>query len=215
MGTSKLEIYQRAIVHCKQTPVTSLSENNEARRLCDLHYAPMLQSLMEAGFWTHAMRTAEITVNTSVTPAFGYAYAHDIPTDFVRKYVVSASETIDPPLDYHSDGRAYLIEAGYLWSDATPLYLRYTSNDSAYGLDLSRWPERLTEAACTELACRIVPKLTGSSELQSNLMSLKAMALGKANTFEALQQPTQTSRPGRWMSDRFSQHRGSADYRRA
>ena len=50
MATSKLEIYQRAVLHCKQTPVTSLGENNEARRLCDVHYEPMLQSLMEAGF---------------------------------------------------------------------------------------------------------------------------------------------------------------------
>lgn len=215
MATTKLEIYQRAILHCKQTPVTSLSENNEARRLCDVHYVPMLQSLMEAGFWTHAMRTAEITVNGGVTPAIGYAYAHDLPADFVRKYVVSASETMEPPLDYHTDGRAYLIEGGYLWSDVTPLYLRYTSNDAAYGLDLTKWPERLTEAACTELAYRIVPKLTGSSDLQHNLMSLKSMALGKANTFEALQQPTQTSRPGRWMTDRFSDRRSSLDYRRA
>ncbi|MEO1159241.1 MAG: hypothetical protein AAFW74_02150 [Pseudomonadota bacterium] len=215
MATTKLEIYQRAILHCKQTPVTSLGENNEARRLCDLHYAPMLQSLMEAGFWTHAMRTARITENDSITPAFGYAYVHDIPADFVRKYSVSASETLDPPLDYHSDGSAYLIEGGYLWSDVTPHYLRYTSNDAAYGLDLGRWPERLTEAACTELACRIAPKLTGSSELQGNLMSLKALALGKANTFEALQQPAQAGRPGRWVSDRFSGRRSSLDHRRA
>jgi hypothetical protein len=215
MATSKLEIYQRAILHCKQTPVTSLSENNEARRLCDVHYEPMLQSLMEAGFWTHAMRSVEIAANESVTPAAGYAHAHDLPADFVRKYVVSASDTMDPPLDYLGDGRAYLIEGGYLWCDVTPLYLRYTSNAPGYGLDLTQWPERLAEAACTDLAYRIAPKLTGSSELQHNLMSLKSMALGQANTFEALQQPTRTSRPGRWLTDRFSGRRASRDYRRA
>ena len=215
MATSKLEIYQRAVLHCKQTPVTSLGENNEARRLCDVHYEPMLQSLMEAGFWSHAMRTVEISANLNVTPAAGYAYAHSLPADFVRKYVVSASGTMDPPLDHFLDRRAYLIEGGYLWSDATPLYLRYTSNDAGYGLDLTQWPERLTEAACTELAYRIAPKLTGSSDLQHNLMSLKSLALGKANTFEALQQSPQTSRPGRWVSGRFSSHGSSLDYRRA
>ena len=215
MATSKLEIYQRAILHCKQTPVASLSENNEARRLCDIHYGPMLQSLMEAGFWTHAMRTTQITVNVGVTPAFGYAYAHDLPTDFVRKYAVSASENLEPPLDYQTDSRAYLIEGGYLWCDATPLYLRYTSSDASYGLDLGRWPERLTEAACTELAYRIVPKLSGSSQLRGELVRLKQDALGKANTYEALQQPAQTGRPGRWITDRFSSRRSSLDHRRA
>ncbi len=215
MGTSKLEIYQRAILHCKQTPVTSLVEANEARRLCDVHYAPMLQCIMEGGFWTHAMRTTEITVNAGVTPAFGYAYAFDIPSDFVRKYVVSNSQTMNPPLDHQTGGTAYLIEGGYLWADSTPIYLRYTSNDSSYGLDLTRWPERLTEAACVELAYRIAPKLTGSSELKSELFNLKADTLGKANTFEALQQPAQVSRAGRWVTGRFSGRRTGTDYRRA
>ncbi len=215
MGTTKLEIYQRAILHCKQTPVTSLTEANEARRLCDVHYAPMLQCLMEGGFWTHAMRTVSITTNTGVTPAFGYAYAFDTPSDFVRLYMVSLSENMIPPLDHQLGGNAYLIEAGYIWADSTPLYVRYTSNDSNYGLDLTKWPERLTEAAATELAYRIVPKLTGSSELKSELFELKADALGKANTFEALQQPTQVARAGRWVTDRFSDRRSSLDYRRA
>jgi len=215
MGTTRLEIYQRAILHCKQTPVTSLGEANEARRLCDVHYAPMLQCIMEAGFWTHAMRTTEITVNAGVSPAFGYAHAHDMPSDLVRKYAVSASETMEPPLDYQAGGTAYLIEGGYLWADSTPLYLRYTSSDAGYGLDLTRWPERLTEAATLELAYRIAPKLTGSSELRNDLMSLKTQALGKANTFEALQQPARRGRAGRWVSDRFAGTRTGADYRRA
>lgn len=215
MGTTKLEIYQRAILHCKQTPVTSLTENNEARRLCDVHYDATLQCLMEGGFWTHAMRTVEITVNEAVTPAFGYAYAFDLPSDMVRKYVVSTSETMEPPLDFTTGGTAYLIEGGYLWADTTPIYIRYTSKDSSYGLDLTKWPERLTEAAATELAYRIAPKLTGSSELKSELFNLKADTLGKANTYEALQQPTQRGRPGRWVTDRFSDRRSSLDYRRA
>ena len=209
MPTSKLEIYQRAILHCGQTPVTTLVENTEARRLCDLHYEPLLRGLMEAGFWTHAMRTVKLSANTGVPPVAGFAHAHDLPADFVRKYVVSASDTLEPPLDGFGNGHAYLIEAGYLWSGATPLYLRYTSNDPAYGLDLARWPERLAEAAATELAWRIAPKLTGSGDLRYRLMALKQMALGRANTFEALQQPPQRTRAGHWVTTRFSNRSGT------
>lgn len=215
MATTKLEIYQRAILHCKQTPVTSLTENNEARRLCDVHYDAMLQGLMEGGFWTHAMRTVEISENTGATPEQGYAYAHDVPSDFVRKYEVSLSDNMWMPLDHQMGGTAYLIQNDLISCDSTPIYLRYVSNGVSYGLDLTRWPERLTEAAATELAYRIAPKLTGSSELRGELMKLKADALGKANTFEALQQPAQVSRAGRWVTDRFSDRRSSTDYRRA
>ena len=164
---------------------------------------------MEAGFWAHAMRTVKLSANSGIQPVAGFAHAHDLPADFVRKYVVSASDTLEPPLDGFGHGRAYLIEAGHLWSGATPLYLRYTSNDPAYGLDLGRWPERLAEAAATELAWRIAPKLTGSGDLHYRLMALKQVTLGRANTFEALQQPPQRARAGNWVTARFSNRAGT------
>jgi len=215
MGTTKLEIYQRAILHNRMTPVTTLLEDNEARRLCDVHYAPTLQHMLESGFWRHAIRTVEITQNTSVTPAFGYEYAHDEPSDFVRRYVVSASDTLEPPLDYLTSNNPYLMEGGYIWANVSPIYLRYVSNDSNYGLDLTKWPEVLTEAASLELAYRICPKLTGSAELQKELDERRVAALGKANQLESLQQPTQTARPGRWVSSRFRDGYSGDDYRRA
>ena len=215
MGTTKLEIYQRAILHNRMTPVTSLDESVEARRLCDVHYTPMLNFVLENGFWRHAMRSVEITQNTGVTPAFGYEYAHDVPNDFVRRYVVSASDTLEPPLDHMSSGNAYLIESNYIWTNVTPIYLRYVSNDSSYGLDLTRWPETLTEAATLELAYRICPKLTGSAELVDDLNKMRVEALGKANQLESLQQASQATRPGRWVSSRFRDGYTGDDYRRA
>lgn len=204
MGTTKLALYQRAILHCRATPITSLSEDVEVRRLCDLHYDAVLTHMMESGFWTHAMRSVEITENTGVTPAFGYTYAHDMPSDFIRLYTVSASEFYKPPLDYHTSGSAYLIEGGYIWANVTPLYMRYTSNDSSYGLDLTKWTDRLAEATSVELAYRICPKLTGSAELTGELDQKRRETLGKAQTLDSLQQPTQTGRAGSWMRSRHA-----------
>jgi hypothetical protein len=159
MGTTRLEIYQRAILHCKQTPVTSLGEANEARRLCDVHYAPMLQCIMEAGFWTHAMRTTEITVNAGVSPAFGYAHAHDMPSDLVRKYAVSASETMEPPLDYQAGGTR---PAGNTMSaSAVPLtvwrFLQAIPLSRASTMHPPR-PTRPTGASMTrQMPCRPLP----------------------------------------------------------
>ena len=198
MGTTKLQLYKRAVLHCKQTPPTSLTENIEARRLCDVHYDDVVAWMLEGGFWRHAMRSVEITENTGVTQAFGFEYAHDVPIDFVKLHTVSSSGTFSPPLDGMDGGDAYLLEANYFWTNTTPLYLRYVSNDSQYGTDLTKWSERLSEAFSLELATRICSKLTGSGSLADSLKTEAARAIKMAGTLESLQQPTNPLRTGRW-----------------
>jgi hypothetical protein len=214
MGTTKLALYQRAAGHCKTTAPSTLTENLKVRRLLDLHYQPAMDMLMEGGFWNCAMRSVKITENATISEAFGYTYAHDIPTDLVRIYTVSSSDTFDPPLDEQMGGYGYLLEGQKIWADVTPIYLRYTSDGSDYGTDLTRWTERMAEAMALELAYRVAPELTGSDQLTGLLMRLKEEALGKANTFDALQQTSKTAREGRWTQSRFSNGR-SRSYQRA
>lgn len=213
MGTTKLQLYKRAIIHCKQTPISALTDNVESRRRCDDHYDDVLAWMMEQAFWRIGMRTVEITQNVGVSPAFAYEYAHDLPTDFVKKHTISASEFLDPPLDGQNGPNQYLMEGGYIWANTTPIYMRYMSNDSSYGLDLTRWTEGMAEAASTQLGARIAPVLAGSDELADELDKRSRMLASKAATFDAMQQPTQAMRTGRWLGHRFSGRIN--DYRRA
>jgi len=212
--TTKLQLYKRAAHHVGHTPPASLTEAVEVRRACDDHYDDVLDHMLEHGFWTDAMRSVEITENTAVTEEFGFSYAHDLPTDYVRKYVISASEFFDPPLDQFNGGDAYLIEQDYIWSNVTPLYMRYVSNDTSFGLDLTKWTERMAEAASLELASRICKRVTGSESEKERLMKAAERALGNANTFDSLEQPTQTGRSGRWVNSRNGRRGGRSDYYR-
>jgi hypothetical protein len=212
MGTTKLQLYKRACVLMEQSPISALSDNVEVRRRLDDHYDDTLAWLMEQGFWRTGMRTVEITQNESVSPAFSFEFAHDMPSDFVKRYVVSASEFLDPPLDEQQSGNAYLMEGGYIWANVTPIYMRYLSNDSAYGLDLTLWTEGMANACAHELAARACPVTTGSTEKAGELHE-KAVALAsRAATFDAMQQPSQRHREGRWTGNRFTGR--ISDYRR-
>lgn len=213
MGTTKLQLYKRAIELCEQTPIAALTDTTEARRRCDTHYDDVLAWLVEQAFWRCAMRTVEITENTGVAPAFAYEYAHDLPSDFVKRYVVSASEFLDPPLDGQEQGNAYLIEGGYIWANVTPIYMRYSSNSASYGLDVTAWTEGMANAAAHELAARIAPTITGSSTKADELHEKALLLAGKAATFDAMQQTTQSTREGRWTKNRF-QNRRSGNYQR-
>lgn len=208
MGTTKLQLYKRACVLMEQTPISALTDSVESRRRLDDHYDDVLAWLMEQAFWRCAMRTVEITENTGVAPAFAFEYAHDIPSDFIKRFVISASEFLDPPLDQQSQGNAYLMEGGYIWANVTPIYMRYLSNDSSYGYDLTKWTEGMANAFAHELAARTAPFLTGSKETANDLHKDAIMLSGKAATFDAMQQATQVTREGRWTKNRFASNRG-------
>lgn len=213
MGTTKLQLYKRAIILCKQTPISALTDNVESRRRCDDHYDDVIAWLLEQGFWTDAMRTVEITQNTGVSPAFAYEYAHDMPSDFVKRQIVSASEFLEPPLDGNIGTQQYKIEGGYLWANVTPVYMRYVSNDSSYGGDLTKWTEGMAEAFAHKLAARVAPVLAGSDELSQELDDKAMVLAGRASTFASMQQPTEAMRIGRWAGNRFGKYVN--DYKRA
>lgn len=213
MGTTKLQLYKRACIHMEQSPISSLTDNVEVRRRLDDHYDDTLLWLMEQGFWRTGMRTVEITQNEAVLPAFSFEYAHDMPTDFVKRLVVSTAECLDPPLDDQQQGSSYLMEGGYIWANVTPVYMRYLSNDSAYGLDLTLWTEGMANACSVEFAARAATVVTGSSEKADNLHEKATLLASRAATFDAMQQPSQRHREGRWSGNRFSTGYGNNIWR--
>lgn len=202
--TTKLDIFNQALLHLRESALSSLSENREARRVLDTFYADVLSFCLEAGFWKFAIRTIKIDADAAITPEFGPQYAFNKPTDWVKTYAVSASETLVPPLD------DWLEESNLFFSNVTPIYLRYVSNaDPGYGFDLTRWTSKFTKAVVMELAWRICPKVTGSSDAKKDdIEKDKVKAMAEAKAFEALREPSRHPPQGRWNSSRFARRNG-------
>ena len=202
MGTTKLAIYKKAIRSIKQTPIGALTDDVQVRHRCDDEYDGVLAWLLEQAFWRTAMRSAQITQNEAIDPAFAFDYAHDLPSDFVRRETISASEFLDPPLDEQIGGPGYLIEGGYIWANVTPLYMRYVSNDASYGYDLTLWTDGMAEAAGLQLGSRIAPYVAASAEMAEELHEASMVRVGRAATFDSLQQTTRRMREGTWSKVR-------------
>jgi len=148
MSTSKLGIYNNALLHLEERKLSSLSENREPRRALDDAYDVVIGYCIEQGFWKHALRTVSIEASSSIDPAFGYQNAFVKPDDWVRTYQVSESENFEPQLLRFND------EGAYWYADSDPLYFRYVSNDPSWGYDLSRWPASFAEYVALRLAVR-------------------------------------------------------------
>ncbi len=204
---TQLEVYNLALYHLKETKLAAVDEAREARYVLDDWWSQTRKYMLEAGFWKFAMRTVEITENVGAAPSLGPSRAHDKPVDWVRTYLVSASEYLDPPLE------DWLEEGGYIYSDATPIFMRNISNDTAYGYDTDQWTARFVQAFSLRLALNCAGKITGMS--RDSLKDLEKdadAALSIALSFEAMREPNKRPPEGKWNSGRVGRSGGRADY---
>lgn len=145
---TKIEVYNRALLHMGGTRLKSLSENRSSRRNLDAAYDQALKYMLGAGLWNFGSRALELQSSDSVVPEFGYDYAFVMPEDYARTVKISDNEELTPTL---SDFEEY---GEYLLADVEPLYLLYVSTDEAFGGDPGKWTPTFVEALALELCHR-------------------------------------------------------------
>lgn len=195
---TKLQVYNLALIQMKASTVVA-NEANEATRTMDAWWDTVVKGALEAGFFKFAMRSCKITYDPVIVPTFGLTKAFNKPDDWVKTYDMSLSEYFDPP---HNN---WIEENNLFFSDADPLYLRYVSNSTGYGLNLDAWTARFVKAVASELAFRASPKAVGTSDaFNDKLMKQAMMDMSSAKTFEAMRDPPKRLAEGRWVSGRIN-----------
>src|SRR3989304_2928798 len=102
---SRLSLYNQALTeHLEERRLVSLTENREARRVMDdVWDGPTIKGCLSAGLWNFAIRSAMYAASPSIEPDFGYRYAFDKPTDWVRTAAVASDEYFKEPLTEFND----------------------------------------------------------------------------------------------------------------
>lgn len=197
--TTKILLYNQALGHLKVSTLADLTEDVEQRYVLDLWYDTALKIALEAGFWKFAMRSVKIEADALITPAFGYPNAFNKPDDWVKTYMLSANEFMDPMLD------DWIEESNLFFASVDPIYLRYVSNNATgYGMDLTKWTGRFELYVSYLLASLAAPKASGSSDsLTGDMIKLAETKLQIALGFEALREPPRRMPQGRWNQARF------------
>ena len=205
--TTQLAIYNQVLIELGLRTLSSTTENQESRRVIDDVYDEVIAYCLESGQWNFAVRTVKIDSDTGIDPGFGYEEVFAKPTDWVRTVGISFDEYNWIPL---IDSQ-YKDEAGNWLTDGTPIYARYISNGSSYGLDLDAWPESFTRYVVVEIAFRVVERLTQSmskrDELRQEIKRAKRNALAK----DAIGEGTRFPVSGRLVSVRVGADRSRYD----
>lgn len=194
---SKLSIYNNALLYLDERKLASLAENREPRRALDDAWDSAVYFCLEQGFWNFAMRVVQMDSSASVDPAFGYDYAFAKPSDVIRLYRLSSEENITEALNEFND------EAGYWYADIDPMWAKYVSSDTAYGRDLSLWPETFADYVATRLAARTCGRITGSDSRMELLLKLEKRAKKDALSKDAMNEGIITPPAGTWVRARL------------
>jgi len=199
----KLDIYNGALLRLAARKLASVSENRESRRVLDQYWgaqAKLVSYALERGDWNFALRSRELEPETAVEPQFGWTYAYEKPLDFRRLSSLSGDERFQSPLTYNG----YADEGGYWLSDASPLYVRYVSDDTDFGFNSGVWTEGFIDYLEVRLAWLSCNRITNDTNLKMQLDGDMKKALQNAKSVDAMDEGVKFLPRGQWARSRSS-----------
>lgn len=208
MSTSQLTLYNGALRLLGQAKLSALTDAIENRyTLDDAYNENAINYCLEQGLWNFAVRTSKGSADSSVTPDFGFQYAFAKPSDWIRTITIASDEFFTSPLTELD----YVDEQGFWFSNLETIYIRYVSNDSEYGADLSLWPQTFVRMFETYLAMQIAPRLFQDEGKIDALNKLFQRRLVDARSKDALNEGAKFRPAGSWVTAR----RGYSGFGRA
>ena len=195
--SDRLTLYNDCLMYCGERGISSLSEDREPRRMLDQVWnANGVDRCLEEAQWHFAMRADRFDPDPDVDTEFGYGNAFTKPDDWILTSAVCEDEFFRVPLNQYSD------EKGYWYADIDPLYVRYVSNDTDYGMDLGKWPQTFADFVALHFASRIIFKLSESQEKFRQIQQWREKALITAKNKAAMANPSMFPAKGAWSRAR-------------
>lgn len=210
MATNRLSVYQQVCIELGETRLSGLSEQRKSRFLLDEVFDDVVQECLEAGQWNFAERTVQLDYEPDVETQFGYRYVFFHPEDWVRTTGVGSGPYIDDcPLDRYQDDQKNW------YSDITPIYVRYVSNDTDWGMNLGAWPASFTRFVVLALASRICEAVTQNASKGELLLNLLKRGKRDAMAKDAMRDASRRPAPGNLVMSRFGRSGSRYRYDRA
>lgn len=194
----RLSIYKGALRLLGPSELASLTEDRPERHRLDDAWESAVNHLLSQGMWNFAIRTVEISYADDVEPLFGFQHAFDKPVDWVRTVSIAATANFLEGIERYED------ETSYWHTDFETIYVRYVSNDDAYGWNIGAWREPFAKAVEPYLAFECGLPISADRGNRNDLYSLYKERLKSAKTLDAVDEKVDTSPPGRWTRSRNS-----------
>jgi len=198
MATSKLKIYNRALIICGERILDDLTEDTKSRRLLDQVWDEGgVDACLEEAQWKFAMKAVKLDFDTAINTDFGYKRAFQKPNDWIVTSAVCSDEFYTAPLIRYSD------ENAVWYAELDIIYVKYVSNATTHGLDYSLWPSTFGKFVTTWFANEIVMGISQDEALWDRVDKKLGVVRKKAKSRDAMAGPQQFPAPGSYVRSRY------------
>lgn len=198
MTTTKLKLFNGALLICGVRQLASLTENVESRHLLDNVWDDGgVDYCLSQAQWRFSIRSQQLDYSLTVSPLFGFSRAFEKPTDWILTSAICQDGYYRGPLLQYTD------ESGFIYADLDAIYVKFVSNDAAYGNDLSLWTPSFVEYVKHYFAAKIIGKVASIDSpravaLLTARTGLLDRALEDAKNRDAISEPTRFLPQGSW-----------------
>lgn len=164
---SPVDICNLALDDLKQRPIVNIeTPSSDTEFVCARNYDNVRREALFAHPWKFAIFRTQLTPNPSTTPLFGYAYAYDLPNDYIRMISVGDDYIGDLRQEREIENNQILAQAGDVIFDGTTLDVRYMRDIT----DVTKFSPGFVTYFRLLLAIRMSNKFSTSAVIKKGLM---------------------------------------------
>ncbi len=191
MATSKVEICNRALQILGASSISSLTENSENARQCNLAYEPVKKAELRKHNWSFAIERASLAADATA-PAFGRSNAFELPSDCLK--------VLSPYPEDNTNDRDWIIEKRKILTDeSAPLQIRYIYDVT----DPNQFDALFAESLAAKMALEMSEALTQSnSKKEFSANKHYKDAIREAKMANAIERVPQDGPEDKWITAR-------------
>lgn len=164
--TSPVDICNLALDDLKQLPIKSIiTPQSNTEQVCARNYDVTRRECLFSHPWKFAITRIQLTANPSTTPLFGYAYAYDLPIDYIRLVTVGDDYIGDLRTAFEIESNQLLAVAGDVVFDGTTKNVRYMRDVE----DVTKFSPGFITYFRLKLAIRMSNKFNVSTQIKAGL----------------------------------------------
>lgn len=172
---TKTELANLALAFIGESAILNIEDTtSKASRLCRQFVDSAIDETLRCHRWNCA--TSRATLSATTAPEHGFTYAYQLPGDFLRLLELNGEAFTG------SETNLEIEEGKRLLSYTSTAEIRYIKR-----IDPSGFDPLLAKAVALQLAMDIAVPLTANLQLQGQVATLHARAIGKAQKMDAIE----------------------------
>ena len=187
---SVIDICNRALQKLGAERITSLDQNTENARACNVAYEYVRDAELRSHPWNFAIKRAQLAADTDA-PAFGYDHQYTLPSDFLRLMPPDSRYNYNT-LDWQIEGKKILTD------DDAPLEIRYIAKVT----DPNLFDALFVEVLANRMAVELCEQLTQSNTKAQIVRDDYVRAMREARRLNAFENISAEQQTDTWITSR-------------